>query len=84
MTEEQITTEILPEMFRYVGLSDTPEFIATFTKRKNWQLKKSWTLSNQNAYRAWLINYLIRHKEPRVEAKMWAENWLTQNGWRQE
>lgn len=54
---DPLTLGALQEMFRRVGLSDTPASIRRYTNREFWFHRKTWTLAEGDDFLDWLTAY---------------------------
>jgi len=77
-----IGAEILIEMFKRVGLDYTMKEIEEFGKQKEWFKLKSWTMEEEDDFKAWAIKLLMKKKSVnKTYARKTMGFFLLDKGW---
>lgn len=78
--DDLIFSELLPEMFKRVGLKSND--INNLTKIPNWVSSNSWTENDEEEFKTWLVQKLMyRLKLTRDDAIKQAHKFIMQYGW---
>ena len=78
--DDLVFCELLPEMFKRVGLKKTA--INDLTKKPNWFTEVNWTEKEEATFRKWLVSKLTKRLNiTKEEAEEKAEIFLLQYGW---